>query len=264
MEKELRRQYPELEFVRVEGEAAYRLKNVSGPLLLKRALEHFASKGALDIDTLGEKNVAALVDAGLVHDLADIYALTKEQVLTLDRFAELSAQNLLDGVAATKNAPLPRFIFGLGIRHVGSQTAIDLAEAYGSLEKLAAASLESLQGVEGIGIVVAESITAWFADADNQKLLQKFTEYGVQPHYLSHAGGKLAGKNFVVTGTLETISRDMAAERIRALGGTFQSSVGKDTDYLVVGKNVGASKLARASKFGTVQLNEDEFNKLIA
>jgi len=264
MEKELARQYPELEFVRVPGEAAYRLKNVTGPLLLKRALEHFASKGALDIDTLGEKNVAALVDAGLVEDLADIYTLTKEQVVKLERFAEISAQNLIDGIAATKHAPLPRFIFGIGIRHVGSQTAIDLSEAFGSLEGLAQANLEELQAVEGIGEVVAESITAWFADPDNQKLLEKFAEYGVKPHYESKAGGKLDGKNFVITGTLETMSREVAAEKVRALGGTFQSSVGKDTDYLVVGKNVGASKLAKASKFGTQQLDEAAFMKLLS
>jgi DNA ligase (NAD+) len=263
MEKEMKRQYPELEFVRAEGEVAYRMKNATGPLLLKRALEHFASKGALDIDTLGEKNVSALVDAELVTDLADIYTLTKEQLLQLDRFAELSAQNLLDGIAATKHAPLPRFIFGIGIRHVGAQTAIDLSEAFGSLEGLAVATLEELQNVDGVGEVVAESITAWFADPDNQKLLQKFEKYGVKPHYESHAGGKLDGKHFAVTGSLETMSREAAAERIRALGGVFQSSVGKDTDYLVVGQNVGASKLTKASKFGTTQLDETAFAKMI-
>jgi DNA ligase (NAD+) len=259
MENEMRRQYPELEFVRAAGEVAYRLKNATGPLLLKRAVEHFASKGALDIDTLGEKNVAALVDAELVHDLADIYTLTKEQVLQLDRFADISAQNLIVGIAATKNAPLPRFIFGIGIRHVGSQTAIDLSEAYGSLGALASATLDELQAVEGIGKVVAESITGWFADPDNQILLEKFAKYGVKPHYQSHADGKLAGKHFVVTGSLETMGREVAAERVRALGGIFQSSLGKDTDYLVVGKNVGASKLTKANKFGTTQLHETAF-----
>ena len=243
--------------IRAEGEAAYRMKNVSGPLLLKRALEHFASKGALDIDTLGEKNVAALVDPGLINDLADIYALTKEQLLQLDRFAEISAKNLIDGIAATKTAQLPRFMFGLGIRHVGSQTAIDLAEAFGSLDKLAEANLETLQNVAGIGNIVAESITAWFADPDNQQLLHKFADYGVRPQYTSRTGGKLTGKNFVVTGTLETMGRDMVAERIRALGGTFQSVVGKDTDYLVVGKNVGAGKLVKATKLGVTQITEE-------
>jgi len=263
MEAELRRQYPELEFERAEGEAAYRMKHVSGPMLLKKALEHFASKGALDIDTLGEKNVAALVDASLVEDMADIYNLKYEQVLGLDRFAAISAQKMIDAIAARHTPELPRFIYGLGIRHVGSQTAIDLADAFHSVEKLAEASLDELQAVDGIGTVVAESIAAWFADEDNLRLLEKFKQFGVRPHYESHAGGPLTGKNFVVTGSLESMGRDQAAEKIRALGGTFQSSLGKDTTYLVVGANVGAAKLAKAAKYGTTQLTEDEFLKLI-
>jgi DNA ligase (NAD+) len=263
MEAELLRQYPELEFERTDGGVAYRMKNVSGPVLLKKALEHFASKGALDIDTLGEKNVVALVDAGLVKDMADIYNLSSEQVLKLDRFAEISAQKLVAAVLAVKTPPLPRFIYGLGIRHVGSQTAIDLAEAYGSMDKLAEASLEDLQNVEGIGKVVAESITAWFADEDNLELLKKFERYGVQPHYESHAGGPLTGQNFVVTGSLDSMGRDQAAEKVRALGGNFQSSLGKDTTYLVVGANVGAAKLTKAAKYGTIQLTEAEFLKVL-
>jgi DNA ligase (NAD+) len=256
MPKELARQYPELTFERPEGEVVYRVQGATGPLLLTRALEHFAAKGALDIDTLGEKNVVALVDGGLVQDIADIYTLTVEQVLGLERFADISANKLVAAIQAAKQPPLPRFIFGLGIRHVGSQTAIDLAEEFGSLDKLAKATLEDLLNVEGVGQVVAESITAWFADPDNQRLLQKFAELGVQPVYQSRAKGPLHGKRFVVTGTLETMSRDDAAEKIRALGGTFQSSLGKDTTYLVVGKNVGASKLKKAEKLGTAQIDE--------
>lgn len=264
MEAELKRQYPELEFERSETEVVYRMKNTTGPLLLKRALEHFASKGALDIDTLGEKNVSALVDAGLVTDIADIYALTSTQLLALDRFAVISAQKLVAAVQAVKTPPLPRFMYGLGIRHVGAQTAIDLSEAFGSMDKLAEATLDELQAVEGIGTVVAESITAWFADEDNLKLLEKFKQYGVAPHYESHAGGPLSGNNFVITGSLDTLSREQAAEKIRALGGGFQSSLGKDTSYLVVGANVGAAKLAKAAKYGTVQLTEADLMKLIS
>lgn len=263
MEKELERQYPELEFVRPTGEVVYRVKGATGPLLLKRGLQHFASKGALDIDTLGEKNVVALVDADLVHGAADIYTLTKEQLLGLDRFAEISAQKLIDAIADKKRPELSRFIYGLGIRHVGAQTAIDLAEHFGSMEKLRTATLEELESVDGVGDVVAESIVGWFADLDNQKLLEKFDEVDVKPVYQSRAKGPLHGKNFVVTGTLESMGRDLAAERVRALGGTFQSSVGKDTDYLVVGGNVGASKLKKAEKFGTKQITEAEFLKLI-
>jgi len=263
MEHELQRQYPELQFVRPAGEAVYRVKGATGKLLLKKALEHFASKAALDIDGLGEKNVIALVDAGLVHDMADIYTLTKEQVIELDRFAAISSQKLVNAIAKAKQPELPRFIYGLGIRHVGSQTAIDLAERFASLDTLAAASLDEVLAIDGVGDVVAESIIAWFADEDNQALLQKFHELGVEPVYASRAKGPLQGKNFVVTGTLATMGRDIAAEKIRALGGTFQSSVGKDTDYLVVGANVGASKLAKADKLGTTQITEDDLLKLL-
>jgi DNA ligase (NAD+) len=263
MEAELKRQYPELEFERPEGEAVYRVKGATGPLLLKRALAHFASKGALDIDGMGDKNVAALVDAELVKDIADIYTLTKEQVMSLERFAEISATNLVVAVAKVKQPPLPRFIYGLGIRHVGSQTAIDLSEHFGSLDKLSKATLDELLIVEGIGETVAESLLGWFADPDNQKLLEKFKALGVEPHYESHARGPLHGKGFVVTGSLTTMSRDEAAEKIRALGGTFQSSVGKDTAYLVVGGNVGASKLKKAEKLGTPQISEEDLIQIL-
>lgn len=263
MEQELSRQYPEISFVRPAGEAVYRVKGATGKLLLKQALEHFASKGALDIDTLGEKNVVALVDAQLVHDLADIYALSKADVLKLDRFAEVSTQKLIDAIQEKKNPELPRFIYGLGIRHVGTQTAIDLAEHFGSLNALSTATLDGLLQVEGIGAVVAESILGWFADPDNLELLKKFESLGVHPRYESRARGPLHGKSFVITGTLEQLSRDEAADRIRALGGTYQSSVGKDTSYLVVGKNVGASKLAKASKLGTTQIDESALLDMI-
>lgn len=260
---ELKRQYPELEFTRPEGEAVYRVKGATGKILLKQALEHFASRGALDIEGMGEKNVAALVDAKLVHDLAGIYALTKEQVLQLDRFAEISASNLVDAIAGVKRPPLPRFIFGLGIRHVGSQTAIDLSEAFGSLRKLSHATMDDLLEVEGIGDTVAESVLAWFADEDNQKLLDKFEELGVQPVFTSHAEGPLHGKSFVITGTLSEMDRDAAADRIRELGGTFQSSVGKTTSYLVLGANPGESKVVKADKLGTAKLSEQELIKML-
>jgi DNA ligase (NAD+) len=263
MERELKRQYPELEFDRPEGEAVYRVAGASGPLLLKRAVAHFASKGALDIDGLGEKNVIALVDAGLVSDMADIYAVAKEQLLELDRFAEISANNLVQAIEAVKHPPLPRFIYGLGIRHVGQQTAIDLAEHFGSLPKLAHATLDELMLVEGIGDIVAESVLAWFADPDNEKLLVKFEKLNVKPHYESRARGPLHGKSFVITGTMEHLNRDEAADKIRELGGTFQTSVGKDTSYLVVGKNVGASKLVKAEKLGTTQIDEQKLLEML-
>lgn len=261
---ELVRQYPELEFHRADGEAVYRVKNSSGPLLLKRGLQHFASKGALDIEGLGEKNVVALVDSGLVQDFADIYTLTLEQLEKLDRFAELSARNLVEAIASKRTPPLNRFIFGLGIRHVGAQTAVDLATTFKKLDNLGVATYEELRAVEGVGEIVAESILGWFVDNDNQALLAKFRRLGVWPEDVARIGGALAGKSFVITGTLSSMGRELAAEKIRALGGTFQTSVGKDTTYLVMGDKAGASKAIKARKLGVAIMNEEELLKILS
>lgn len=261
-EKELARQYPELEFVRPEGEVVYRVKGLTSDIILKRALQHFASKGALDIDTLGEKNVEALVNAGLVKDLADIYTLAIDDLLQLDRFALISAEKLIAAVTSKRQPSLERFIFGLGIRHIGTQTAIDLANRFESLDALTHATIDELEAIDGIGRVVAESIAAWFADEDNIKLLEKFASLGVRPHF-EKKQGKLAGKNFVVTGTLESMGREEVAEKIRSLGGTFQNAVAKDTDYLVAGGKVGASKLKKAEQYGTKIINEKDLLKLL-
>lgn len=261
-EAELSRQYPELEFERPENEVVYRVKGLTGDLILKRALQHFASKGALDIDTLGEKNVVALVDAGYVKDLADIYQLTKEKLLKLDRFAEISAQKLVDAIQAKKQPPLERFVYGLGIRHVGTQTAIDLVGQFETLERLARATIDELKAVDGVGEVVAESLAAWFADEDNLELLEKFNGLGVEPQF-EKKSGKLVGQNFVITGSLEAMSRDEAADRIRALGGTFQTAVAKDTTYLVAGGKVGVSKLKKAESYGTKIMNEQQFLEML-
>ena len=258
----LQDQYPDLEFERRGKDVVYRVKGASGDLILKRSLEYYASKGALDIDTLGEKNVVALVDAGLVKDIADIYTLTVDDLLKLDRFALISARKLVNAIQQKKNPPLEKFILGLGIRHVGAQTAIDLAKKFKSIDTLKLATLEKLEAIDGIGKVVAESVLAWFADEDNLKLLDKLEHVGVRPQF-EEKSGKLAGKSFVVTGTLESMSRDAAAEKIRALGGTFQTSVGKDTDYLVAGGKVGASKLKKAESYGTKVVNEAEFLSII-
>ena len=260
---ELARQYPELEFVRPEGEAVYRVKGLTGPLILKRALAHFASKGALDIETLGEKNVEALVDAGLVRDLADIYLLEKKQLLALERFAEISAQKLITAIADKKHPNLERFLYGLGIRHIGAQTAIDLANHFESIERLALATIDELRKVDGVGEIVAESVVAWFADEDNMKLLQKFADLGVAPQF-NKKSGRLVGQSFVITGTLQSMGRDAAADNIRELGGTFQTAVAKDTTYLVAGGKVGASKLKKAEQYGTKIINEQEFLAIIA
>lgn len=263
MEAELERQYPKVEFERPEGEAVYRIEGVTRELLLKQALAHFASKGALDIDTLGEKNVEAIVNAGLAKDIADIYKLKSDDLAKLERFAEISAKKLVDGIQAKKNPSLEKFVYALGIRHVGVQTAIDLAHYFRKLDSLGSATLEELREVEGIGDVVADSILVWFDEDYNKKLLAKFRRLGVWPNDVKRVGGKLSGKRFAITGTLESMGRDMAAERVRKLGGTFQSSVGKDTDYLVAGEETGGSKLKKAREYGTKVLDENAFLRML-
>jgi len=260
--KALAIQYPELEFEREGKDVVYRVKGANSDLMLKRSIEYYASKTALDIDTLGEKNVVALVDAGLVKDLADIYTLTVDDLLKIDRFADISAHKLISAIAGKKAPVLEKFILGLGIRHVGTQTAIDLANIFESINALQNSTLQELEDIEGIGTVVAESIVAWFADADNEVLVEKFTEVGVVPHF-EPKGGKLVGQSFVVTGSLETMSRDEAAEKIRSLGGTFQTAVAKDTTYLVAGGKIGASKLVKATSYGTKIITEKELIDLL-
>lgn len=250
--------------VRPEGEAVWRCPNNRCPARVSTHIQHFASKAALDIDGMGEKNVLALLDAGLINDTADLYTLTKEQILELDRFAEISASKLINAIAAKKTPPLAKFIFALGIRHVGAQTAVDLANNFHTFERLSSATIDELNAVEGIGVVVAESIVAWFEDIDNQTLLKKFAQNGVKPGEVTKvADGPLTGKSFVITGSLDGISREDAADKIRALGGTFQSSVGKNTTYLVAGKNVGESKLEKARKLGTEVIDEQKLFEML-
>lgn len=244
-------------------DAVWRCPNNACPARTWRHIQHFASKGALDIEGMGEKNVQTLLDAGLIKDSADIFALSETDLLPLERFADVSAAKLVAAIQAKKAPPLERFIFGLGIRHVGVQTAIDMSQQFGSMEALSTATIEQLHSVEGIGEVVAESIVAWFSEPHNHELLEKFKRHGCWPKLATKVEGHLSGKHFVVTGTLHTMSRDEAAEAIRSRGGIFQSSVGKDTDYLVAGENVGASKLAKASKLGTTVIDEDQLVKLL-
>jgi DNA ligase (NAD+) len=246
-----------------ETEAIWRCPNDNCPSRTWKLIAHFTSKAALDIDGMGEKNVIALINAGLIKDAADIYKVTKDDLLKLERFADISAGKLVNAISSKKNPELPRFIFGLGIRQVGVQTAIDLATHFKTLNKLSNATIEELSEIEGIGEVVAESIVEWFSRPSNQRLLAKFEKYGVNPQSAREVSGPLSGKNFVVTGSLESMGRDQAGERIRALGGTFQSSVGKETDYLVVGANVGESKLKKARDLGTKQVTEQEFLKML-
>lgn len=247
-----------------EADVILRCPNEACPSRSWKRIEHFASKAALDIEGMGEKNVIALLQAGLINDPADIYTVTKEDLLKLDRFAETSANKLVQAIQDKKHPDLHRFVYGLGIRHIGAQTAVDLSNHYGRLDSLGTSSYEELQAIDGIGSIVAESIVLWFDDPDNQKLLAKFRSLGVWPGEVkAHRDGPLKGKKFVITGGLESMSREEAGEKIRALGGTFQSSVGKETDYLVVGENVGASKLVKAEKLGVEQIDEQTLLKLL-
>lgn len=247
-----------------ETEAVWRCPNNACPSRQWKQIQHFASKSALDIEGLGEKNVIALTTAGLIRDQADIYKVKVNDLLKLERFAEISAQKLVNAIAAKKQPSLWRFIYGLGIRHIGVQSSIDLANHFHSLARLSKATLDQLSQVEGIGEVVAEAVVEWFEQPTHQKLLTKFKKLGVWPKPVIQVTGPLSGVNIVVTGSLESMSREEAAERIRAKGGTFQSSIGQETDYLVVGDNVGASKLAKAAKLGTRQIDEPKLLDLLS
>ena len=262
-EKALKNQYPELEFERPEGEVVYRVKGQDSDFILRRNLEYFASKQALNIEGLGEKNVNLLVDAGLLKSLVDLYRLQKSDLIKLERFGELSATKLLNAIEGTKQAPLAKFITALGIRHVGAQTAVALADAFQSLEALRDATEEELLKIPDIGLTVSESILAYFADEDNLKQLDDFKALGVDPIYINHDNAPLKGQSFVVTGTLTDLGREEAEDLLREKGATVTSSVTKNTTALIAGVKPGASKVTKAEKLGIKVISEAEFHELI-
>jgi len=262
-EEALKKQYPELEFERPAGEAVYRVKGETSDFILKRAIEYYASKPALNIEGLGEKNVVALVDSGLVKSIADLYRLTVPEVAGLERFAELSASNLVSAIAASKHPSLSKFITALGIRHVGAQTAVSLAKKFGSLDNLINATEEDLLAIPDVGEIVAESILAWFSDEDNVKLLNELHELDVWPEEVKSASLPLEGKSYIVTGTLASMGREEAEDKLRGLGATVTSSVTKTTTALIVGEKPGKSKTDKADKLGIPRVSEAEFLKLI-
>lgn len=263
-EQALKTQYPELEFERPEGEVVYRIKGENSDLILKRAIEYYASKPALNIDGLGEKNVVALVDANLVKGIPDLYHLTQQKVAQLERFAELSAHNLIQAIEASKHPELNKFITALGIRHVGAQTATTLARGFGSIDRLMNATEEDLLKLQDIGKVVAESILAYFADEDNLKMLQELKDLGVQPNEVSLNGLPLVGKSYVVTGSLDSMGREEAEDKLRSLGATVTSGVTKKTTALIAGAKPGKSKTDKAAKLGIPVIDETELLKLIS
>ena len=261
--KNLKEQYPELEFERPAGEVVYRVKGETTDLILKRALEYYASKPALNIEGLGEKNVIALVDSKLVSSIADLYRLKVSQVASLERFADLSARNLVNAIEASKTAPLAKFITALGIRHVGGQTAISLANKFHSIDNLANATEEDLLEIPDIGKIVAESILAYFADEDNLKLLAELKDLGVNPTYTDTSTLPLAGKSYIISGTLKDYGREEAEDKLRNLGATVTSSVTKTTTALITGEKPGKSKIEKATKLGIPMISEQDFLELV-
>lgn len=263
-EKALSQQYPELDFYRPDGEVVYRVKGLTSELILKRAIEYYASKPALNIEGLGEKNVEALVDSGLVSSLSDLYRLTPVAVAKLERFAELSANNLVEAIQKSKTPPLAKFIAALGIRHVGIQTASALAAAFGSIEKLAEATEDDLLKISDIGQIVAESILAYFSDEDNLKQLSELKELGLKPYFEDPNQLPLHGQSYIISGTLDSMGREEAEDNLRKKGATITSGVVKTTTALIVGTKPGKSKLEKAEKLGIKIIAEADFLKLIA
>ncbi len=248
------------QLIKDEGEAISRCPNEDCPEQVKKQIEHFAGRSAMDIDGMGSETVELLYEKGLLHDISDTFSLTREQIEPLERFAEKSTQNLLKGIEKAKSRPLERLIFGLGIRFVGEGTARLLALRYGSLADLGAATFEELQAVPEIGPRIARSIVEWFTSPRNQSIIKKLREAGVQTESERSfaAGEKFKGLTFVLTGALQQFTREQAEEMIIAQGGRVTSSVSKKTSYVLVGANPG-SKYDKAVKLGIQILSEAEF-----
>ena len=249
--------------IKPAGEAIWRCPNRDCDARKREFLYHFASKKAFDIEGLGPKIIDQLMDENLISRAPDIFELKEGDLIPLERFAEKSAKNLVEAIENSKEISLARFIYSLGIRHVGEETAIDLANYFGSIDKLKKTSREELEKIPDIGGVVAESIYIWFQQKRNQKLIEDLIRVGIKILPPEKVGKKLAGKTFVLTGTLETLTRSEGERKIRMLGGHPTSSVSKQTDYLVVGENPGSIKLEKAKKLGVKTLTEKEFLKML-
>ncbi|MDP6527934.1 MAG: helix-hairpin-helix domain-containing protein, partial [Candidatus Pacebacteria bacterium] len=228
----------------------------------RRKFHHFVSKKALNIDGLGPQIVDLLLEEGLINSYDDIFTLKEGALLQLPGFKEKSVENLLDSIQESKDTTLPRFIIGLSIEQVGEETAHDLAGHFGSLESIMKASEEELAGIEGIGDVVGKSISSWFKNNSNKNIVDKLLKY-VSIEKIKKTGSSLSDKTFVLTGTLESLSRDEASEKIRSLGGNLSSSVSSSTDYVVVGRSPGL-KFDTAKELRVETISENEFIALIS
>ncbi len=249
--------------VRTEGEVDYRCVNANCPAKLRETILHFASRGVMNIDGMGDALVTQLTDRGLVKNIADLYKLTKSDLLSLERMGDKSAQNVLGEIENSKKLPLERVIYGLGIRMVGERTAQFLAEHFGSMEGLEQASVEELQNVTEVGPRIAESIVEFFGNAANRKLVDRLREAGLAfKGKKKERGTKLAGKTFVLTGTLAHFTRDEAKKLIEDAGGKVAGSVSKKTDYVVAGADAG-SKLDKAKELGVRVIGEQEMQELL-
>lgn len=247
---------------RIPGQAAHRCVVRDSLTLQRRKLSYFVSKVALDIEDCGPKVIEALLDAGLISTLPDIFTLKKGDVLSLPRFAEKSADNLIDAIEKGRNTTLPRLIVGLSIDHVGEETAYLLAEHFKTIDAIARAPLTELEAIEGIGPVVAGSLASWFADKSNQKMLARLMKE-VRIAKAVKGSGVLSGLTFVLTGTLPTLDRIKAEEMIRDAGGSVSSSVSKKTSYVLAGENAG-SKIEKAQDLGVKIIGEEEFRKMLS
>jgi DNA ligase (NAD+) len=246
------------ELVRDEGEVVRRCINPLCPAQQRERLRHFASRSCLDIEGLGEAIIDQLIDGGHVADAADLFRLDKATLLTLEGFADRSADNLLRSIAARRRVPLARLVNALGIRHVGEHTAVTLAAHFGTLEALSAAGEEELLAVEGIGPVVARSVAGWFGSEPGRELLRRLAEVGVEAERTEASTGPWTGQTWVLTGTLDGLTRPQAEARIRALGGAATSSVSRKTHAVVAGASPG-SKLEKAQRLGVRVLDEAQF-----
>jgi DNA ligase (NAD+) len=248
--------------IRKPGEVDFYCSNKNCFALRRRFLYHFVSKKAFDIVKLGPKIIDRFIEEGLISNAIDIFKLKKEDISSLFRFGEKSAQNIIDSIEKAKKIPLSRFIFALGIRHVGEETAVDLANYFGSIERLKKASLEEINSIPDIGDVVAKSIYDFFRNKENLKLIDGLLKVGVKIIKPEKIETKLKGLTFVFTGALKTMTRDEAKEKVRLLGGEVSSSVSKETDYVVVGEEPG-SKFEKAKKLGVKIISEKDFLEMI-